>query len=234
MIKGIALLNKSTVMTNIDITKIASANSLQISRDVAPAWGRSSIPVNFYSSENLVPSGYTKVYFFDNTDQPGALGYHDELMSGVVYAKVFVKTITSYGLPLIYDFRRPSSITVASVASHEIIEMFINPYVSLWADGPVLNHCSSYAYEACDAVESNVYLINVGSPSYTVAVSNFVYPEYFDSATPVRTKIDQMGLLTNPFTMTSGGYMILRNTSGGIVEVFGSKYPDVLKELNKL
>jgi hypothetical protein len=230
MINRIAIINKSTYINNTNANLMTTACNTQLSRDVAPAWGKGAIPVTFYSDERYVPSGAAKIYIFDNADQEGALGYHTETMQGQVFGKVFAKTIIQYGFPILYNTQNRTSITVSSVLSHEVIELLINPYVQLWADGPSTVNGNLYSFEACDAVESNVYQITVsGKPNVTVSVSNFLYPEYFDTASPNGTKLDYMNLLRNPFSMTSGGYMVIRDASNNITEIFGDKYPPELK-----
>ena len=239
MFNKIALINKSTVLGTSDMTSIAAACSLQVSRDFSPAWGKLAIPVEYVVSEASVPSTSARIYIFNDADQSGALGYHTETIGGQVYGKVFARTILNYGIPILYSAGAPNSITVSSVVSHEVLELLGNPFVDLWADGPVYNGCSEYAYEMCDAVESNAYGVNItvprgnrGSMSLRVSVSNFLYPQYFDTATPSGTRMDYMGLITAPYTMSSGGYMIIRNPSGSEIAVFGANYPDVLRSIN--
>ena len=251
MIKRFAIINKSTVVNNTDATNMAAACNLQIANHMAPAYNRLPIPVTFYTAENLVPAGSAKIYIFDNTDQAGALGYHDETMGGQVYGEIFAKTIIGYGLPIMYDPKHKGEITVSSVLSHEVCETFADMYVDLWADGTPISQGSEYAYESCDPVESNIYQISVTYSQNsqlanifslfnhgavknttlvaTVSVSNFVYPEYFDTASPTGTKLDYLGLVHTPFTMTSGGYLIVRQ-SGVVSELFGSSYPAYMKQ----
>ena len=232
MIKRIAIINKSTVLSNSDALKMTSACSIQISRDVSQPWGKIPLQVIFYTDERLVPSGSAKIYIFNNSDQVGALGYHSETTGGQVFGKIFVKTIIDYGCPILYDPRQKNQITVSSVLSHEVIEVFCNMFVDLWADGSPITEGSEYALEACDPVEANIYQILVPTiPSSMVSVSNFVYPEYFDTATPIGTKIDFMGLLRIPFTMTDYGYLIVRNGPGTETSIYGSKYPEFLKSI---
>lgn len=239
MIKSIAVINKSTVVNPTDFNKMVTACNLQLSRDVAPVWSRISLSVTSYVNESLVPASAAKIYIFDNADQAGALGYHSETMGGLVFGKVFAKTITDYGLPVIYDSRNKNSITVSSVLSHEVIELFVNPYVELWADGPTIPEGNEYAFEACDAVEGDMYQVTVtvtsgrNTTTSIVSVSNFLYPEYFDTASTSRTKMDYMGKITAPCTLSTNGYMIVR-TGNNETAVYGAKYPKVLKEYNKL
>lgn len=239
MIKSIAVINKSTVVNSTDFSKMVLACNLQISRDVAPAWSRVALSVTAYTNESLVPASAARIYIFDNSDQPGALGYHSETINGIVFGKVFAKTIVNYGLPILYDARNKNSITVSTVLSHEVIELFVNPYVDLWGDGPSIPEGNEYAYEACDAVEGDTYQITVlqtiGKTPVTsiVSVSDFLYPEYFDTASTSRNKMDYLGKITSPYTLSTNGYMIVR-TGVNETAVYGATYPKVLNDYNKL
>jgi hypothetical protein len=54
-------------------------------------------------------------------------------------------------------------------------------------------------------------------------MSNFVHPSWFEPFKhPPGTKFDHLGRLTKPFSMTKGGYMIVKN-NGKVKQVFGSK-----------
>lgn len=228
MFKNIAVINKATVLTSGDVAKMVTACNTQVSRDVAPVWGRTTIPVRLYSSESLIPRNSAIIYLLNNADQAGALGYHTETWGGQVFGKVFAQTIMNYGLKPIYD---GNNITVSSVLSHEVLELMFNPYVDLWADGPVIDtDKNEYAYEVCDPVEADIYSITVSKSP--VAVSNFVYPEWFDIASPSGTKFDYLNKLTAPYTMTENGYMVVRGNSGNETAVFGSKYPLALKKMH--
>ena len=61
---------------------------------------------------------------------------------------------------------------VSVTASHELLEMMIDPGAQLWAQNT--NGCF-YAYEMCDAVEDEEYEID------GIAVSDFVHPSFFES-----------------------------------------------------
>ena len=62
-----------------------------------------------------------------------------------------------------------------------------------------------------DPVEEDTFLVD------GMEMSNFVHPAWFEPFKhPPGTKFDYLGLLTMPFSMTKGGYMITTK------EVFGS------------
>ena len=121
-----------------------------------------------------------------NPDVDGALGYHDQTDSGMPIIKIFPRLDALYG----------SSWSVT--ASHEVLETLADPNIAKAAmsvDG------NFWAYEICDAVEQDTYLIN------KVPVSNFVLPPYFE---PVNNyagvKLDYLGLIKQPLEIRPGGY----------------------------
>jgi hypothetical protein len=68
-----------------------------------------------------------------------------------------------------------------------------------------------------DPVEEDTFLVD------GIEMSNFVHPSSFEPFQhPPETKFDHLGLLTKPFSMTKGGYMIIKK-KGKTTEVFGSK-----------
>lgn len=229
MIKRIAVLNYSTVLTTADIQKMVAACNLQVSRDVAPAWGKSVIPVTYYTKESAVPVNSAKIFIFNNSDQQGALGYHT-ISGNQPWGTVFAKTIIDYGCPILFDSRRKNEITVSAVLSHEVIELIVNPFITLWADGPEIAEGSEYAFEACDPVEANMYQITPTGQG-TISVSNFVYPEYFNKYANAGTKMDYLGLIKRPFTMTDNGYMIVRSAPNNETAIYGSHYPELLRNM---
>ena len=232
MIKRIAVINYSNVISQADVSKMVAACNTQLTRDVAGPWGKAPVPVILYAKSNLIPANSAKIFIYDNTDQAGALGYHT-ISGNEVWGAIFAKTILEYGCPVLFKTNDKSSLTISSVLSHEVIELYINPYIKLWAEGPVINEGSEYAFEACDPVEADVYQIKLPNNQGNVSVSNFVYPEYFNDSSAPGTKFDHLNLLKNPFTMTANGYMIVRSAPGSETAIYGAKHPDLLKKLKQ-
>jgi hypothetical protein len=68
----------------------------------------------------------------------------------------------------------------------------------------------------CDPVEEDTFMVD------GIEMSNFVHPSWFEPFKhPRRTRFDHLGLLTKPFSMTKGGYMIIKR-NGRVVQKFGS------------
>ncbi len=223
---NIAILNKSASLLknqNAQVSLMAQACNTQILRQVCPAWGMlAQGNVQFFTDERLVPSGYAPIYILDNPDEPDALGYHTEDGSGKPWGRIFVKPILDYGGTVL-----SGSLSVSSVLSHEVIELWADPCCNKWADAADGN---SYAWELCDPVESDAYTIAVGRS--VVSVSNFVTPAWFDQNPPVGRSFDFLHNLTAPFTMDSGGYVIYRE-AGEEQIAFGANYPTWKKTLKQ-
>jgi hypothetical protein len=194
----IACINKATVDLGVPFDKLTATPQKCYDQFFLPVWG---YPVKLYNTKAAKPSDWQFVYF-DDADTAGALGYHDLTQDGQPISKVFVKTtIADHEL-------------VSVTACHELFEMVIDPIANLWAEAA---DGTEYAYEMCDAVEENTF------PVDGVQMSNFLHPAWFEPFKhPPGTKFDHLGLLKQPFTLTKGGYAILKK-KGKVTNIFGSK-----------
>jgi hypothetical protein len=189
----ITAINHSKNVTPGDLSLIVQANARQMRLHVGPTWGK-------YPASITLGTGGFPLAIFDTPDQASVLGYHSEGPDGRPYGKVFVQPVLDAGGRVLDG---PDSI--ASVFSHEAIELFIDPACNGWAEAP---NGRLYALEACDAVEGDSYVILIGGKAVTV--SNFVLPAWFDANPSPGEHFDYLGKLTAPFTMTKGGYVIYR------------------------
>ena len=123
-----------------------------VDQHVAPVWGT---PAKLVKSTGFLKGAWAMV-FLDNADQPGALAYHDLTPDGLPLSKVFVKTTLDNG-----DL-------VSVSASHELVEMLVDPAINMMTTGP--DPKTVYAYESADPVEALSFKVN-GIP-----MSDFVYP----------------------------------------------------------
>jgi len=210
----IAVINKSTLISNAEVQKMVRAVAIQARQHAAPAWDLRPPRVVYRASEATAEAGSWKVLIFDDADMAGALGYHSDGPDGLPYGRVFVKVSQQYNF------------SVSSVLSHEVLEIMMDPQVNYWADN--WNDKLSYALEVCDPVENDSYNIDVkGTP---VEVSNFVFPAWFDSIPPANAQYDYLNKLSKPFTMTPNGYVIVRDATEERA-VFGATYPEWKKEM---
>ena len=233
----IAVLNQTSCVASEQAHLMTLAVQRQIAEHVAPAWGRLSVPVVYYSDPSTVPTDASTpiwpVVLRDQPDQDGVLGWHSE--SGLPFGFVFAKPVLDSGGVVLWDERLSQS--VAAVLSHEVIETLIDAYVNVWVDGPICDVGVSYAMEACDPVESDRYTVcavendPAGQP---VTVSNFVYPAWFDTSA-LNPKLDHMGTCQKPFTLAPGGYLVARWKPGDEAPMFGDTLlPEWKRKLKQL
>lgn len=201
------IVNKSTAAGLAAVLPaIVAACEKQLARDVAPIWG--AVPaLELVAAGASPPKGECVFTIQDTLDVAGALGYHDE-ESGVALGFIGT-TVTLENGGTTSEGANSISVTL----SHELIELVGDVSANLWADAP---DGSDYARELCDAVEDGSYEVD------GIAVSNFLYPAFFDGQATGDERLDQMGALKKPFAMTSGGYQIKRTEPGKVAQVWGS------------
>jgi hypothetical protein len=193
----IACINKAETDLGVPLARLTAALQKCYDKYFLPVWG---YPVKLYNTRKAKPSDWQFIYF-DNADQAGALGYHDLTEKGQPISKIFVRTTL--------DNRQQVSVT----ACHELFEMVIDPIANLWAQA---TNRTEYAYEMCDPVEEDTFKVD------GIEMSNFVHPSWFEPFMhPTGTKFDHLGRLKKPFSMTKGGYVIIRR-NGRVKEEFGS------------
>lgn len=186
----IVLLNKSTVVSDADVTKCALALDTQLNRDFAPLWGVSGHVVRQFAVDN---PDYFYVWIMDDSDQAGALGYHEVDNNGNPVGRVFAKTDQQFGL------------NWTITASHEVLEIAGDPFIFYVVQ---INSVEMTAMEVCDAVEADALGYSIGG----VMVSDFLTPSWFGNP---GHKMDFMDKVKKPFALTKGGYMSVWTQRGG-------------------
>ncbi len=198
IIPTIACFNKATVDMGVDLHDLISAMQAYVDNYVAPVWGT---PAKLVKSKSFIKNAWA-IVFLDDADQPGALAYHDLTPSGLPLSKVFVKTTLQN-----HDL-------VSVSASHELVEMLVDPAINLMTTGP--DPKTIYAYESADPVEALTFDVN------RIPMSDFVYPAYFEVFHKAGSvKFDEMNKVRKPFEILSGGYQIIFK-NGKWSQVFGS------------
>ena len=195
------VVNKSTLVTDTEVRRWTAACARQIREHVAPAYGQPPVKVAFLSSRTHAPKGAWVLVVLDDADQAGALGYHSETADGRVYGRVFARPCEQYGVP------------VSTTLSHEVVETFCDPDVNRWVD---TGRGYSVAYEACDPVEGDGYLID------GVAVSDFVTPAWYDPKVIGRRHWLDNGSVAGAFELAPGGYVVRRWPDGSEDQEFGA------------
>jgi len=198
VIPTIACFNKAKTPLGVDLDKLIAAMQAYVDHHVAPVWGT---PARLTKTTDFVKDAWA-VVFLDNADAPGALAYHDLTPDGLPLSKVFVKTTIDDGE------------LVSVSASHELVEMLVDPAINMMTTGP--NAKLMYAYESADPVEALSFNVN------GIAMSDFVYPSYFEVfRKPGSVKFDHLGKVNRPFQILGGGYQIIFK-NGKWTQVHGS------------
>jgi hypothetical protein len=185
----VTLINESTVMTDDELVSIAGALQIQVDHDFRPTWGAAA-EIKVLPKDDHPPADEFWIGIFDDSDQAGALGYHDLTPRGLPMGKVFAKTDQEYGA-------KPS-VTL----SHELLELLGDPYINLTAYDPETHRL--YAYESSDSVEAD----GLGYEINGIMVSDFVLRPFFDPSR--RGRAEQLSFrqnVTEPFALAEGGYL---------------------------
>ena len=190
--RQIAVVNQSTTVSAADFAACCAALQVQVDRDFAPAWGGLGcqlVPAQGQPGTPQAPAGET-IYVLDDSDQAGALGYHELTQAGVPVGFCFAKTTLDAHLPW-----QPT-------LSHELLEQLADPYVQTAVVAQSFQgKPAAIAYETGDPVEADSYDID------GVPVSNFVLPAWFEDNPVPSGRYDFLQKLTAPLTLTAGGYV---------------------------
>lgn len=182
----IACFNQAETPLGVDFDALIEALQTYVDRFVAPVWGT---PAKLVRSTGFLPDAWALV-FLDDADEANALAYHDLTPDGLPQSKVFVRTTLD------------NNDKVSVSASHELVEMLVDPAINLLTTGP--DRKTVYAYESADPVEALSFPVN------GIDMSDFVYPSYFEEFhKPGSVQFDQVNRVKQPFEILAGGYQII-------------------------
>jgi hypothetical protein len=194
----IACFNKARTSLGVELGALLDALQEYVDTHVAPIWGT---PAKLVESQDFLPNAWA-INFLDDADQANALGYHDLTPDGLPFAKVFVRTIANDGE------------SVSVTASHELVEMLVDPAINVMTTGP--DPLIMYAYESADPVEQLDFKVQ------GMRMSDFVYPSYFETFhKPGSVRFDHMDQVQQPFQILAGEYQLIFK-NGEWSQVFAS------------
>ena len=182
----LAVINESTKIQDSAVQAMIPAFGQQWNQDLLPIWGIDQGSFAFVPRGQTPTAGTWWVVFLDNSDQAGALAYHDLTNEGLPISKVFVETILA----------DKSSVSVG--ATHEICEMAVDPWLNSAYQDP---QGTFWAGEVCDPVEDDQYGYEIGG----VLVTDFVTPNWF-AHQHAQAQIDLKGHANKAFQVLTGGY----------------------------
>jgi hypothetical protein len=213
----ISVINESTILTDAEVIPVVAALQKQVTNDFRPAWGVDA-ELALVPKNTQPPTGSWWVVVLDDSDQAGALGYHDLTSDGLPIGKVFAASDLKYG----------NSWTVT--ASHEVLEMLADPNINLTVFVQNANTTGVlYAYEVCDACEDDSFGYQIDN----ILLSDFVYPAWFESFRgESSTQFDRMNKILNPLQLLTGGYIgVFDVTAGnGWQQLTAEKRPSSVKQ----
>lgn len=198
----IAVINESDAISDAEIQNMLPAFTQQWNTDLKTVWGVDEAAFAFVPRGQAPAAGTWWTVFLNDSDQAGALAYHDLTNEGLPISKVFVKTLQA----------DHASISVG--ATHELCEMAVDPWLnSAYQDMQGI----FWAGEVCDPVEDEQYGYEING----VLVTDFVTPNWFGHQ-HTQAVIDLKGHCHTPFEVLTGGYAQKFDPQSGWVQVTGS------------
>jgi len=199
----IAVINESSAITDPEVQKMILAFTQQWNTDLKQVWGVDTASFQFVPKGHQPAAGAWWMVFLDDSDQAGALAYHDLTDEGLPISKVFVKTLLG------------DNASVSVGATHEMCEMAVDPWLnSAYQD----SQGTFWAGEVCDPVEADTYGYDIGG----VLVTDFVTPNWFGHQ-HAQTQIDLKNHAATAFEVLSGGYAQKFDPQQGWQQVTGAQ-----------
>lgn len=209
----IALLNRSSVLTDDEGRAIADALQIQVSRDLAPIWDVDAT-MTYVGLQEQPPSGAWWLQMLDTADLAGVLGYHELTPDGLPAGKAFLKTTQAYGG------------LISVPISHELVEMLADPHVDQSITHRAVGGTAmAYDKEIADPTEDDQWSYPIGPRN--IMCSDFVTPLWFGRpGSDLKTTLfDLLGHCKQPFEILSGGYMMIAANGGAPTQITADKIP---------
>jgi len=187
----------------IDVDLVHSASvalNLQVTRDLPQFWPVSAT-VLYLPNPKKIPAGVWPVQLVKSLP-PDEGGFHADK-----HKQPYSKVIAS-----------PKDPTWTIDASHEILEMLVDPYGNRMQSsvaieivgGKIKDGTGQFGYlvEACDPCEDNSYAYTING----IAVSDFITPHFYDPVATAGTRYSFTGAIKGPRQILPGGYISWVNT----------------------
>ncbi len=177
------------------MTTAAEALNIQVTRDLPQFWSVNAT-VSYLTNPHQIPQGVWPVQIV-KTLPPTEGGFH-MTKNNQPYAKVIAT---------------PGSDEWTVDASHEIIEMLVDPFgsrlqpsLSIEIVGDRIEDGGGkfeYLVEACDPCEADPYTYTING----VSVSDFITPHFYDLQATPASRYSFTGAITKPRQILPGGYI---------------------------
>lgn len=188
----VGLASRTAGVTFADLSRVAAAINVQVSRDFGPIWNVAAA-VMALEDPDQVPVGVWPIYIADQVDGDYAgvhLDDHNQPFAKVVLGPTWSLTASHECLEMLAD---PSANRLVSSAAVDVV------------DNQVRDTDAKYEYlvEVCDPCEDETcaYLID------DVLVSDFYTPRYFDPVAASGVRYSFSGKITAPRQILPNGYL---------------------------
>jgi hypothetical protein len=191
----VGLVDTTGTIDTATLAAAAAALNIQVTRDLSQFWPVAAT-VSYLPDYRNIPPGYWPVQLVRSLPQ-GEGGFH----------------MTAHNQPYAKVIATPGTNEWTVDASHEIIEMLVDPYGN-WlltsisieiADGQVRDGAGRFEFlvEACDPCEGDPYTYQIDG----ISVSDFITPHFYDPQATIGTRYSFTGAIKYPRQILPGGYV---------------------------
>ncbi len=193
LITQVALVSEATTskVSAEELGAVSAALQKQVTRDLAQYWPVQATVDPFIDLAH-VPSGYWPVVIRDDIMHDEAGVHCDE------NKQPFALVTSGFGWSV--------------VASHEILEMLVDPFGNRLIAGDSVEPGQGrveYLVEVADPVGTSIYKCN------GIEVADFITPRYFDPVSNSLGVYSFTGTIRNPHEVLPGGYLTWRDPVSG-------------------
>jgi len=185
------------------LSSAAVSLNIQVTQHLPKYWSGINANVSSAPSIGALPPNSWPVFLVKSLP-PGEGGFHMD-KHNQPYAKVIAT---------------PSDASWTIDASHEIVEMLVDPYgnrmqtsqaIAIQGDGVVdASGTFDYLVEACDPCEADNFAYEIDG----IEVSDFITPDFYDAGARSGTQYSFMGSVTRPRQLLKGGYISYIGSDG--------------------
>jgi len=196
MITQVMLVDHTHSIDPTLLQNVAVALNTQVTQHLTKYWSGINANVSYAPEVSALPITAWPVALVAKLP-PGEGGYHLDKKN-----QPFARVIAT-----------PEDDSWTIDASHEIIEMLVDPYGNRLQSSQAIAIQGkdvvdapgqfSYLVEACDPCEANGYAYEING----IAVSDFITPNFYDAAIRPATVYSYMGNVTHPRQLLPGGYI---------------------------
>lgn len=194
-VQGVGIVSETPALSMGELTRVAAAIAHQVVHDLGPLWGI-TVAVSAFETLSDVPDDYARLLVM-KTMAAGFFGLHK----------------TKNGQFIAFVRHTPKSLRWAIHASHEVIEMLVDPDGQRKASGPSpLDGTvqADFVVEPCDPVQDPEFAyIGING----VPLSNFCTPSYYGGP---GGGVTFKPAIATPFSIAEGGYVTWRDPATGV------------------